>query len=68
MLSIALPQLPVHVVDAVVPVVGLVPVPVLPIDKGLALPPPPHAATNNAKQHPASIDSPRSRGFDDPEN
>jgi hypothetical protein len=62
MLTTALPQLPVHCADAVVPVLAVPAAPDMP------LLPPPHAATNSAKQHPTRIGSLRIRRGDDPEN
>jgi hypothetical protein len=50
MLTTALPQLPVHFMDAVAEVLA-----VLPAD----MPLPPQAVSSSAKQHPTTIDSPR---------
>jgi len=60
MLTMAPPQLPVHFMEAVlaVPAVLLAP----------DMPPPPQALTRSAKQHPATIASPRVIGRVDREN
>jgi hypothetical protein len=53
MLTTALPQLPVHFMDAVAEVLAVLAV--LPAD----MPLPPQAVSSSAKQHPTTIDSPR---------
>jgi len=63
MVSTVLPQLPVHDIGvALLPVVAPVPLVVPVLLPPLMLLPPPHAATNNVKQHPTSSDSLRTPG------